>query len=188
MNNNIISKIYTRFYSWCIGRKFASCADGVRLMGFRRLQGAQYMQIGANTKIGAEATLTVWPVKDYPHPTISIGKQCNIGEFCHITSINNITIGNNVLTGRWVTIADNSHGLTDISSLQVPPLKRKLMSKGPVIIDDDVWIGDKATILPNVHVGKGSVIAANSTVTKDVPAYSVVAGNPAKIIKSNNIV
>ena len=60
---------------------------------------------------------------------------------------------------------------------------RSVMSKGPVIIGNDVWIGDKATILPGVTIGDGAVIAANAVVTKDVPAYSVVAGNPAKIVK-----
>lgn len=185
---SIFCKIYTRFYSWYIGRNLSSRGYRVRLMGFRHLQGAKFIKIGDYTKIGAEATITVWLEKCYPHPIISIGERCNIGEFCHISAINSITMGNNVLTGRWVTITDNSHGLTDITSLLIPPLKRKLISKGPIIIGDDVWIGDKATILPNVHIGKGAVIAANSTVTKDVPAYSVVAGNPAKIIKSNIIV
>ena len=65
---------------------------------------------------------------------------------------------------------------------------RPVVSKGSVIIGNNVWIGDKATILPNVTIGDGAVIAANSVVTKDVPAYSVVAGNPAKVIKENNII
>ena len=57
------------------------------------------------------------------------------------------------------------------------------MSKGDVIIGKNVWIGDKVTILPNVKIGDGVVIGANSVVTKDIPPCSVVAGNPAKIIK-----
>lgn len=69
-------------------------------------------------------------------------------------------------------------------SCPLPPLFRPLFSKGPVIIGKNVWIGDKATILPGVTIGDGSIIGANSVVTKDVPAYSVVAGNPAKIIKT----
>lgn len=52
-----------------------------------------------------------------------------------------------------------------------------------MIIGNNVWIGDKATILPNVSIGNGAIIAANSVVTKDVPEYCIVAGNPAKIIK-----
>ena len=95
-------------------------------------------------------------------------------------------IGKNLLTGRWVTITDNSHGNTDYESLVSPPSQRTIVSKGDVTIGDNVWIGDKATILPGVTIGDGVVVAANSVVTKDVPAYCVVAGNPAKIVKQVN--
>lgn len=54
----------------------------------------------------------------------------------------------------------------------------------PVVIEDDVWIGLRVTILPGVTIGKGSVIGASAVVTKSVPPYSVVAGNPAKIVKT----
>lgn len=80
-------------------------------------------------------------------------------------------------------ITDNSHGETDYDSLKMPPIKRPITSKGPVIIGNNVWIGDKATILPGVTIGDGSVIAANAVVTKDVPPYSVVGGNPAIVLK-----
>lgn len=82
-----------------------------------------------------------------------------------------------------MTITDNGHGDTDYETLQQVPINRRLHSKGDVTIGNNVWIGDKATILPAVTIGDGAVIAANSVVTKDVPAYSVVAGNPAKVIK-----
>ena len=82
-----------------------------------------------------------------------------------------------------MTISDNNHGSTDFDTLHELPANRKLYTKGPVIIGNNVWIGDKATILGGVTIGDGAVIAANSVVTKDVPAYSVVGGNPAKIIK-----
>ena len=63
---------------------------------------------------------------------------------------------------------------------------RPTTSKGRVVIGNNVWIGDKATILPGVTIGDGAIIAANAVVTKDVPQYSVVGGNPAKVIKINN--
>ena len=87
------------------------------------------------------------------------------------------------MSGKFVTITDNSHGKSEIESIKLPPYKRVLHSIGPVIIGDSVWIGDKVTILPNVTIGKNSVIAANSVVTKNVPDNCVVAGVPAKIIK-----
>ena len=92
-------------------------------------------------------------------------------------------MGNGVLTGRWVTITDNSHGETDYETLKMQPILRKLYSKGAVKIGDNVWIGDKVTILPNVTIGNGAIIAANAVVTRDIPPYSIVAGNPARIIK-----
>ena len=69
----------------------------------------------------------------------------------------------------------------------VPPIKRELRTKGEVVIGDNVWIGDKASILPGVIIGKGSIVGANSVVTKDVPPFTVVGGNPAKIIKKLDI-
>ena len=151
--------------------------------------GEDCISIGEGTHIGEHCILTAWKTTcaggDF-HPEIFIGKGCCFGEYNHITSTNKIVIGDNLLTGRWVTITDNSHGETDYETLQQPPLMRLVTSKGPVIIGNNVWIGDKATILPNVTIGDGAVIAANSVVTKNVPAYSVAAGNPAKVIKSAN--
>lgn len=91
-----------------------------------------------------------------------------------------IIIGDDVLTGKWVTITDNSHGETDMDSLREAPNNRIIVIKGPVIIQNKVWIGDKATILPGVTIGEGAVVAVNAVVTKDVPPFSVVAGVPAK--------
>ena len=106
------------------------------------------------------------------------------GQFIKI-SINRIKIGEGVLTGKFVTITDNSHGNpNDESESNISPVIRTVYSKGQVIIGNNVWIGDKATILPNVKIGDGCAIGANSVVTKDIPAYSIVGGNPARIIKT----
>lgn len=174
-----------RLYTKLVSRNLKNCGDGCFFAGFDRLIGSKYIEIANNTKIGRHATLTAWDkIRGIPYkPSIQIGARCNIGESCHITCINQITIGNNVLTGRWVTITDNSHGETTFNDMQLPPLQRKVYSKGPVVIEDNVWIGDKATILPGVTIGEGSVIAANAVVTKNVPSFSVFAGNPGKIVK-----
>ena len=86
-------------------------------------------------------------------------------------------------TDELVLITDNAHGFTSLEQLRIAPLARPIIAKGKVIIGNNVWIGDKATVLPGVSIGDGAIIGANSVVTKDVPAFSVVAGNPAKIIK-----
>lgn len=114
---------------------------------------------------------------------IYIGDNVSIGEYSHITSHNKVVIGNGVLTGRFVLISDNSHGRSIYDELVIEPLKRPIISNGCVIIKDNVWIGDKVSILSGVTIGEGCIIGANSVVTHDIPDYSLAGGIPAKIIK-----
>lgn len=179
---NIINTIYSRWLSRTFkSQKRFFCHFPQNFLG------NTHISLGTNCFFGKNCIVSAWEVYNNQQfsPTILIGDNCRFGEYNHITTINKIVIGNSLLTGKWVTITDNSHGDTDIDSLKLKPINRQIISKGPVIIGDNVWIGDKATILPNVTIGDGAVIAANAVVTKDVPAYSVVAGNPAKIIKTN---
>lgn len=153
------------------------------------LIGGEYITVGNETCLGKSIVLTAW---DYFKgqkftPSISIGNGVSIGDYSHITAIDKIVIGDGVLTGRYVTITDNSHGLPDLNDANVLPTNRTLTSKGPVIIGENVWIGEKASIMPGVIIGKGSVVAANAVVTKDVLPYCMVAGVPAKVIKQLNI-
>lgn len=149
----------------------------------------QSISIGANTSFEAHSIITVWPQanEDSSNVELTFGERCVIGEYNHITAANGIHIGNDLLTGRWVTISDNNHGYSSFESMQEPPVKRIISSKGPISIGNNVWIGDKATILGGISIGDGAIVAANAVVTKDVPAYSVVAGNPARIIKKLKI-
>ena len=145
------------------------------------LSGSRYIRLSDGVSIGDNVILTAWQVSSAP--CIFVGTDTAINRGCHITAANEISIGNNVVLGPYVTITDNAHGDNSYSQMELHPYKRSVISKGPVIIDDNVWIGEKATILPNVHIGFGAVIGANSVVTKDVPAYAIAVGNPAKIIK-----
>lgn len=168
---------------------FKSCGVWVRFGKIGQIKCPKCISIGNGTKFGDYFYLTAWDTYNTINgeqklkPELSIGNNCNFGAYNHITCTNRVIIGNGILTGKWVTITDNSHGTTDIDSLNITPIKRPIYSKGPVIIGDNVWIGDKVTILAGVIIGEGAVIAANAVVTKDVPAYSVAAGNPAIIIK-----
>ena len=191
--NRLLSFIlgkYDRLKQRHLHTKFKSCASDVFFGRVELLLGPQYIQIGTGTCFGDGLFLTAWDsypsydgIQDLGIPDIQIGSNCNFGAYNHITCANSIHIGNGLLTGKWVTISDNSHGESDFNTLQIPPHKRKIVSKGPVIIEDNVWIGEKVTILSGVTIGEGAIIAANAVVTKNVPAFSVVAGIPARIIK-----
>lgn len=116
-------------------------------------------------------------------PTIVFGKNVMLNSRCHIGVINKIVIGDNVLVGCNVLITDHSHGLNNIEDIDIPPADRLLYSKGPVIIEDNVWICENSVILSGVTIGRNSIIGANSVVTKSIPPYCIAAGNPAKVIR-----
>jgi len=148
--------------------------------------GGKYISIGERCSFGKRTVLTAWCKHgvDTFTPQITIGNNVAIGDDSHITAINRIDIGNDVLTGKKITITDNMHGKSNFESLSLPPAVRPLYSKGPVIIEDGVWIGDKVSILPNVRIGKNAIIGANAVVTKDIPANCVAGGIPAKVTKT----
>lgn len=183
---NKLKSIRNNNYTYWITTKFKYFGNlSVLAYPSTTILGEEYISIGRNVRFGARAILTAWDKYECDSftPQIIIGDNVNIGEDCHITAINKIEIGNDVLMGKKITISDNSHGETDFDSLLIPPIKRRLFSKGPVVIENGVWIGDKATILAGVRIGRNSIIGANTLVTKNVPENCIVGGVPAKIIK-----
>ncbi len=122
---------------------------------------------------------------------ISIGQNCFIGENSKIWSMSKIEIGDRVLISHGVNIHDNnSHSLSaemrhqhfvDIFATGHPEDLHDVPTQ-PIVIEDDVWIGFNATILKGVKIGKGAVVGACSVVTKDVEPYTIVVGNPARVV------
>ena len=110
-----------------------------------------------------------------------IGDECDIGAHVIISSISNITLENNVLIAGNCYIGGARYNLSD---LETPIMYQGIYSRGPITIGANTWIGASATILDGVAVGKGCVIGAGSIVTKNVPDYAIVVGNPAKVISS----
>ena len=124
--------------------------------------------------------------------TIEIGNNCYVGDHSRIWAAKSIKIGNNVLIAHNVNIFDNDTHPTDYKERQADA--ENIIWKGtrsnfsslnssPVEIRDDAWIGCNCIILKGVHIGERSIIAAGSVVTKDVPPNTMVAGNPARVIK-----
>lgn len=185
---SLLNLIWQIVYSFFVSYGFKKMGAKTIIRPYTDLiVGKEYIEIGNGCKIGKHVQLTAWGEHNRFHfnPSIVIGNNCQFGSYNHITAINRIEIGNGVLTGKFVTITDNSHGKPgDESDCELSPIVRTVYSKGPVVIGDNVWIGDKATILPNVRIGEGCIIGANSVVTKDIPPYCIVGGNPARIIKT----
>lgn len=182
-----LGSVRVRFFAGYKSRKFKAFGRTSTIGIHSTYIGEQYITIGENTHIGDHGRLTAYDY--YPHthqhftPQIVIGKNCSIGYQSHITAINSIVIGNNVLMGPRVLITDNAHGRSTQEELPIAPSKRELYSKGEVNIGNNVWIGEGSMIMPNVQIGEGAIIACNSVVTTNIPAYSIAAGSPAKVIK-----
>lgn len=116
---------------------------------------------------------------DY-NPRIDIGDGTYIGHRAHINACSHLKIGKNVVFADGVYISDLLHGFRDISR---PVMPQPLEHPGPVCIEDEVWLGEGVCVLPNVTIGKHSVIGSNSVVTKNIPPYSIAVGIPAVVIK-----
>ena len=112
---------------------------------------------------------------------VSIGNNSGIGENALLSGT--ITIGDYVMMGPNVTMYTKNH---EYSKLDIPIMMQGYQPDRPIVIGNDVWLCAHSIILPGVHIGNGAIIAAGAVVTKDVPDYAIVGGNPAKIIKYRN--
>lgn len=175
------SYLFKRLYSYWSRNKLRDAPASLTFKYPVYIRGGHAVCVGEHTSFGRYSVITTW--NDNDDVSLKIGESCNFGEFVHITAVNQIVIGDGVVTGRWVTITDNSHGASTLEDMEKHPFARPIVSKGKVHVGRNVWIGDKATILPGVSIGEGSIIGANSVVSNDIPAYSVAVGNPAKVVK-----
>ncbi len=147
------------------------------------------IKIGENRVILGELAIFAYGGK------IEIGKDCYMGEGTRIKSANSIKIGNEVMISDDVNIYDtDAHSLNyvlrhkhfvEVAILNnlIKDTKYLDIKSAPVVIEDHVWIGFNVGILKGVTIGKGAIIGAGSVLTEDVEPFTVVAGNPAKIIK-----
>lgn len=185
--SNTVRRIANRIYSILQSGKFKSCGKKVLICcRARTLAGLKHVSVGERTVFGEGVIITAWDSYrgESFSPEINIGHDCHFGDRNHITSCNGITIGNSLLTGSNVIITDNSHGTFEEGQLDIAPIDRPLVSKGKVIIGDNVWLGNNVGIMPGVTIGDGAVVAANSVVTKDVPPKTMVGGIPARVIRT----
>lgn len=137
------------------------------------------VEIGSNTLVMHGAVLHVYNFRSLPHAWIRIGNDSLVGEYSVIRGQGGVTIGDRVYTSPMTQIIAVNHVFTDPNR---PFIEQGITAKG-IVIEDDVWLGSGCVVTDGVRIGKGSVIAAGSVVTGDVPAHTVVAGIPARVIK-----
>jgi len=138
--------------------------------------------IGAGTSIGPLASLSAgMPIHadSRGDPIIVIGDRCTLGKGIGIVGHERIELGDDIWTGHYVYITDQNHGYEDVSM----PIGTQLWKDAPVSIGSGSWLGHGCVILPGVQIGEHVAVAAGAVVTRDVPAFSVVAGVPARVVR-----
>jgi acetyltransferase-like isoleucine patch superfamily enzyme len=147
--------------------------------------GENWITVGEGTMIGALVTISAGlvPGQDLgPDPVLRIGDRCVIGRGSHIVAHADIRIGDDVWTGPYVYITDQNHGYADPDM----PIGRQMPVNNPVEIGAGSWLGTGAIVLPGARIGRNVVVAAGSVVRGEVPDYCVVAGVPAKVVRSRS--
>lgn len=178
----IRAKIYTRL----VRSDFGAIGKGTQICTPFFSNNASEVYFGANCKIQPGGWID--SIREYAgekyNGRIEIGDRAYLGHRVAIAACQKMVIGNDVVFADNVYITDLLHGFEDIN---LPIFKTPLVSAGPVVIEDQVWLGQRVCVLPNVRIGTHSVVGANSVVTKNIPSYCVAAGVPAKVIKKYNL-
>jgi acetyltransferase-like isoleucine patch superfamily enzyme len=140
------------------------------------------IKFGRNVSIGKSVMIVCTGVIAHKGVGLEIGDDTGINAQSYMGCQGGVKIGSNVIMGPGVRIFSENHNFQNIDR----PIRVQGVTRKEVVIEDDCWIGAGATLLAGVHVGRGSVIAAGSVVTKDVLPNTVVAGVPASVIKHRN--
>jgi lipopolysaccharide O-acetyltransferase len=149
------------------------------IRGKKGIRGAKYLTTGVNLRIDIILRKNFTPI-------LHIGDNVQFNDYVHIAVAKGVFIGNNTLIASKVFISDHNHGNyanENQSNPNTPPIERELFSR-EVHIGNNVWIGEFVSILPGVTIGDGSIIGSTSVVSKDIPAFSIAVGSPAKVIKT----
>jgi acetyltransferase-like isoleucine patch superfamily enzyme len=166
------------------GRKFAAFGPGsILVFPPGAIFGEAWIEVGADSVIGKHVTMSagIVPGQDLGEaPLLRIGDRCVIGRGTHIVAHDSILIGDDVFTGPYVYITDQNHGYTDPDV----PIGRQWPTNAPVSIGAGSWLGAGAIVLPGAVIGRNVVVAAGSVVRGRVPDHSVVAGVPARVVRS----
>ena len=151
------------------------------------IRGKKFIQVSKGFTTGVGCRIEAYPETD--KKVLLFGENFQMNDYVHITAMESVKIGNNVLLASKIYISDCSHGSysgdENDSHPDSIPHDRPLSSK-PVVIEDNVWLGEFVSVLPGVTIGKGSIVGANSVVSKNLPPYVIAVGTPAKPIKKFN--
>lgn len=186
MKNRYSLLTFVKLIIWVIRTKFIWKKARIIRFPFD-LRGKKYIGISKGFTTGVGCRIEAYPIGE--SKVLYFGKNVQMNDYVHITAMNNVSIGNDVLMASKIYISDCTHGSyagdENDSSPNTKPIDRALSSKA-IVIEDNVWLGEFVSVLPGVTIGKGTIVGANSVVSKNLPPYVIAVGIPAKPIKKFN--
>ena len=168
--------------AWLITRLFFRPARLIRLPIY--IRGRQHIQWGTGFTTGVGLRMDAFVKTDAGG--IRIGQRVQLNDYVHIAAVESVSIGNDVLIASKVFITDHNHGSYGKGGKHCSPLEpptERTLASAPVVIEDRVWLGENVSVMPGVRIGEGTIVAANSVVTRNLPPNTIAAGAPARVIK-----
>lgn len=147
-------------YMNCLGRRGVRLGDNVRIREFGWVQVTSHLT--------------------NPGEGLEIGADTYVGPHCILGAGGGISIGHDVTLGAYVQLLAENHGFADPNL----PINEQGVTRRGIVVEDGCWLGNNTIVLDGVRVGRGAIVGAASVVTRDIPAGAVVAGNPARVIRS----
>ncbi|NOI82722.1 acyltransferase [Vibrio tubiashii] len=145
------------------------------------VSGPLTISLGDDCRISGQTTFSARPQSD--NPQLIVGSNVDIGWQSTFAIGHKIVIGDNVrIAGRAFLFGYSGHSLD--AAMRAKGFGDLDCDVGDIILENDVWLGTNVTVCPNVTIGEGTIVGTGSVVTKDLPPYVVVAGNPARVIRS----
>jgi acetyltransferase-like isoleucine patch superfamily enzyme len=182
--------VYRAGWGQILRRRFRRCGT-LLPKGKLRIEGAGHISIGS---LFCGDNILLSAVTRYRgarfEPILTIGHNVRMTDDVRIQCTHRVSIGDNVLFGSNILVTDHDHGVyageAPHSQPDEPPERRSITSDGTILIEDNVHIGSYVTVTKNVTIGRGAVIAAHSAVSRNIPAYTLAAGTPARPVKRFN--
>ncbi|WP_416545683.1 acyltransferase [Limnohabitans sp. DCL3] len=185
---DLLAYLSDKFWSALWMRSIAKVGRGFHVSSGAKIQGGQFISIGdgfvAGQMLWIEA-VQEWAGVQY-EPIIEIGKHVTCSQSVHIAANTLVTIGDGVMFGSRIHVTDHGHGVYRGNEQDRPDLRptlRRLAPGRPVRIERNVWLGDGVMVLPGVKIGEGTIVGANSVVSRDLPSGVIAVGSPAIPIK-----
>lgn len=155
------------------------------------VRGRKYIDFGKGMTTGIGCRIEAYSNSLCTVPSIVFGDNVQLNDYVHICALEKVQIGHNVLMASHIYVSDSSHGSyrcnNNDTAPNIPPIEREYQIS-PVVIGNNVWIGEGAIIMPGVVIGDGTVIGAHSVVNISIPSNCIAVGSPVRVIKKYDFV